>query len=1145
MSLSAKPSCFILLILFILLLPSHLLFSQNCSASFNFETLECGSVSFTPDTIIDNLTYAWNFGDDSTSNIPQPIHIYDTFDSAVDTFLATLTVSSDSCFASSSASVILERPIQPVASFTPSADFGCAPLMIEFANTSNTVGADSVEFIWEVVSIEQECIDTSMEVPLDTVIFDSIEPTIKFEQPGIYEVMLYTVNECGEGEAIDTITVADSPQAEITGITDLLGYGIITPSVNYNSCNDTVAPNFSWSFPGGSPSSHTGGTPPDIFYINNSDSIQTYTIELLVTASCDTFTLSQSFEVRPSLIYEITLSDDTTCSSIFVNNPVTDTSFHYLWSTNADEALLIGESTPDPIVDFSEVEDESAYEIYLLATSPVYDTIRRTLTAYYLTPPIIDIAQVDDACAPLEFVPQAEFGTTNLANVQWTIFDSTGNEVYNSSSAIPEEVSLPTPGIYELETSASNYCGVDIDSKTFEIFPPITLDAQLQDNMVCQGEIANIINNSSGDSLNINWSATPPIVLSDEAEFEPSIFTENVPASTYQIVAALGSNRCPTIFDTLELEVLLEPSVSIEVSPNGILCSGDELMLMGQVADTLEPITAQVAVSPTGEIINYNDLTPRAYTVQDSGSYIFDLVLESANGCSTSSSTTVNVNLSPNSSFNVVEEVCFGNTTTFANNSSLTLPQSLYFWDFGGEGQFIGSSIVVDYQFEQNGQTYPVQLIVDNQNGCRDTSLRNVTSKLSPVASFTIDSACVDEAVTITNISSFLSNNVTYLLDTGDGNDTPLINFGTRTETYDSPGEYNLQLIVNNNNGCLDTVSSSTEIFPLPMVEFMPLEQSTACVGDEAITLSATPTGGLFSGLNTSNTPDEDDGQGTFSPSTTGQNIPFFYSVVDTNGCVGSDSLFFEEVYPLPDVELIGLDLAYCFMDGVDTLVGVPPGGSFEGPQGVLVQGNQSDVAFFDPQAVIGNDSISYTYTDENGCVNVASQDFVINELPVANIIVEGGMSATDTILIGAEETLNLTNVAISETLVFNWSNGSESAVTEIQNPGFYTLNIADQETGCMSSDTVLVLLTTSTREATVEELSFQFGPNPISDMLYFSFEAYPHRQLPIMTLCNNQGKQIKKWKAMSTMTIDLSQLPSGVYWLRVGTHRTVRLIKQ
>lgn len=80
----------------------------------------------------------------------------------------------------------------------------------------------------------------------------------------------------------------------------------------------------------------------------------------------------------------------------------------------------------------------------------------------------------------------------------------------------------------------------------------------------------------------------------------------------------------------------------------------------------------------------------------------------------------------------------------------------------------------------------------------------------------------------------------------------------------------------------------------------------------------------------------------------------------------------FMAVFALPDVTLDPQDTACLNWPPYELSGGLPEGGSYSGP-GV---GNN----FFDPSiAGVGTHAITYTYEDENGCVNSAEQELVVD----------------------------------------------------------------------------------------------------------------------------------------------------------------------
>jgi PKD repeat protein len=88
-----------------------------------------------------------------------------------------------------------------------------------------------------------------------------------------------------------------------------------------------------------------------------------------------------------------------------------------------------------------------------------------------------------------------------------------------------------------------------------------------------------------------------------------------------------------------------------------------------------------------------------------------------------------------------------------------------------------------------------------------------------------------------------------------------------------------------------------------------------------------------------------------------------------------SDSTYMEEymdVFPLPEVTFSALEDMCINYPPIELTQGSPAGGTYSG-QGVVD-------GFFDPMiAHLGSHTLTYTYTDENGCANFAEQTIVVD----------------------------------------------------------------------------------------------------------------------------------------------------------------------
>ena len=162
-------------------------------------------------------------------------------------------------------------------------------------------------------------------------------------------------------------------------------------------------------------------------------------------------------------------------------------------------------------------------------------------------------------------------------------------------------------------------------------------------------------------------------------------------------------------------------------------------------------------------------------------------------------------------------------------------------------------------------------------------------------------------------------------------------------------------------NGCTGTNTASITVVANPTVSITPMNQ--LCSNDGPVTLSATPTGGTFTGNGVSG--------GQFTPSQAGNTI-ITYVFTDGNGCSGGSSITVT-VAEAPVVTLGALN-AICLQNGSVTLTGgLPNGGDYSGPG---ISNNT-----FDPTVTgVGSFNVDYTYTNASGCTDAASSSITVND---------------------------------------------------------------------------------------------------------------------------------------------------------------------
>ena len=185
---------------------------------------------------------------------------------------------------------------------------------------------------------------------------------------------------------------------------------------------------------------------------------------------------------------------------------------------------------------------------------------------------------------------------------------------------------------------------------------------------------------------------------------------------------------------------------------------------------------------------------------------------------------------------------------------------------------------------------------------------------------------------------------------------------GTQTVTYS----------YTDGNGCSASCSTTITVNPLPVLTCG--TYGPVCVDAADITLGGSPSGGTWSGTGVTGN--------SFDPSAGTQTVT--YSYTDGNGCSASCSTTIT-VNLLP-VVTCGTYGPAC-VDAADiTLGGSPTGGTWSGNG---VTGNS-----FDPSA--GMQTVTYSYTDGNGCSASCSTTINVNPLPVVTCGTYGPACSSD-----------------------------------------------------------------------------------------------------------------------------------------------------
>lgn len=268
-----------------------------------------------------------------------------------------------------------------------------------------------------------------------------------------------------------------------------------------------------------------------------------------------------------------------------------------------------------------------------------------------------------------------------------------------------------------------------------------------------------------------------------------------------------------------------------------------------------------------------SSLANPTYLYPDTGQYVVTLVANPGLFCA--DTTKVYIRVYPGFSIDYAfQPVCEGLPIQFIDQST-SLYGSLTSWTWRFGDNTTGNTPNPSKLYAQDG-IYSVKFIGQDSNGCRDSVTKSVTVYSTPNMDFTISPACLNQVVTVVDQSTIpfgsFDNRQWYLNGQPFGN-LPLLAF--RDSVL---GPKTLKLVVQSQQGCIDSLEQTFTVYPLPTVGITP--NSAICLFD---TTQLIATGGNLydwtpgTGLSATNVANP-----FASPA---QTTNYAVNVTDTNGC--------------------------------------------------------------------------------------------------------------------------------------------------------------------------------------------------------------------------------------------------------------------
>lgn len=973
--------------------------------------------------------WAWDFDNNTTTDntTQNPTNNY----AAAGTYTVNLTVTTNNnC--TNSFSTTVDVFANPIANF--STDAPCEGNATSFSDLSSN-GSTAVS-IWNWDFDNNTTTDNTTQNPL-----------FNLGASGTYPVTLYVEDANGCNHSVtQNVIVTPNPTAGFT-FTNVC-FGTTTGFTDQSNGNGGTISQFAWDFTNNGTVDNTNQNPT-----NGYSSAGTYTVELHVTTADGCVdSITRVVTVNPIPVADFSATNECLGNTTtFTDESTVSTGAVTNWSWDfADGSPADNNQTPTHTYTTA-----GTYNVILTVTSDSGCINNYSANVEVYTNPIATFA-TDVACLThaTTFTDSSTPGDNPITIWNW---DFDNNTTVDNTEQNPTFI-LPTAGTHNVNLYVEDSHGCSHDT-TITVTVSENPIANFTHTIECFGTSTTFTDasNNNGGTTNIDtweWDFDGNGTI-DNTTQSP---TFNFPsAGTYQtelyVTSALGC------MDSITISVVVDPipvanfSATSECLEFTTTFTNNSTVTTGTITqndwDFADGTGTSTLLNPT-------------YTYASSGTFNVELTVTSDSGCTHSVIVPVTVYPKPTADFNVAD-VCL-NVAASITDASIgnggTVNQ--WEWDYTNNGTTDNTTQNPSNFYATDG-TFDIKLVATTADGCKDTIIKPVTIHPMPIADFTYVNACYGSDVDFTSTSTVTSGTITnWDWQFGNGQTSAIEN---PSENYASEGLYNVQLIVTTNNNCRDTIiRNGIEVWPLPVVDFIP---TTVCLNnltqfEDQSTVSNTYTTNTIVNW----TWDFADGS-AFSNS---QNPTHTYTtegvyqasliVTTNNNCV--DTIIKDvTVYPLPVVDFTPNITEGCtpvcvtFTDGSTISSGniTQWAWDFNG-DGISDNVSQNPAnCFLNPShSSVRDFDITLTATSQFGCSTTLTKSDYIHSypIPLASFtywpndeasIVDNDIAFTDQSIIGS---------------VWNWDLG-DGTTTTVQNPaheyqdtGFYLVTLAIENVyGC------------------------------------------------------------------------------------------------
>lgn len=746
--------------------------SCNPPATINFQNLSTGTGL---------LNYLWNFGDGTTSTIPNPSHIYNSAGSYTVSLIAVSPIGCTDTITKVNSVVIGSVH----ASFT-SLDTVCGGSPVFFTNTSIPT---PISAVWDFG---------------DGTTSTLMNPVKSYASPGTYQVKLSSNFGTCSDSSYKPERVLASPTANFTA-TPLSS---CKPPLTVHFTNQSInGVSYNWDFGDGGNSTLPN---PMHTYISSGN----FTVTLIITSSLgctDTLRRTNYINIQGPQ-GAINNLPDSGCApfshsfSATINSidPVTN----YLWD--------FGDGTTSTAVNPTHIFGAGIFNIRLIIKTAggCSDTINVFPGISAGVKPVPNFSATPTAaCArtPINFL---DLSTGNVTGWLWRFGDGSTSTDQNPMHQYQDT------GYFDVQLIVwNNGCKDSIKFVRYiHIKPPIAIYSYTSN---CINPKQRIFTDQSIGADEWHWDFGDGNTSTVQNPIH--IYADT---GSYVVTLRVVNDSTGCDFTTMKTVKVLYEKANF-ISSDTSICKYHAAIFTATGNNSLNVASYEWTFGDGTAGIS----SPVSHIYMQAGLFDIRLIVTDTYGCKDTLVKPAYLRVSgPTSNFgSAIPGTCLNSSITF-NDSSITdglHPIVKWIWNFGDGIIDTLTSPPFQHTYASSG-LYSVSLSVTDNNGCIDTIQRPAYILIStPVANFSSADTmvCPNRQITFTNLST--GPLLTYTWHFGDGTTSTAAN---PVHLYPSDGIYTVRLFIADQFGCTDSITKLNYIRILtPHADFTMSDSVTTC----------------------------------------------------------------------------------------------------------------------------------------------------------------------------------------------------------------------------------------------------------------------------------------------------------------------------